>query len=264
VSLPFIDRRLRAVPAVALAVAWIASSRAAQAYRPFTGTDAEVAAPGDFELELGPVNWYSQGGSHYLIAPATVLNLGYLPGWELVADFQNYVGIDIPPGAPHDRLLDTDILTKVVLLPGVLQGAGRGPSIALEVGPLLPNVNGDDGFGASADLIVSERFGDTIFHVNSWFLLTRGDLHPDWFEGVIVEGNADARVRPVGEAFVEHEFVTNVTSISGLVGGIWRAREGLDLDVGLREAAVARQLVSEVRLGLTWTFAVWHTGVPPR
>src|SRR5580704_6200577 len=115
---------------VALAVIAVAPSAAA--YRPFDGTDADVAGLGDFELELGPVHWYSQGDSHYLLAPATVLNLGFLPRWELVIDFQNSVGIDPPPGEARDRLLDTDILTKTILLEGSLQGKGSGPSIAAE------------------------------------------------------------------------------------------------------------------------------------
>ena len=67
--------------AAATALATLANAPQAHAYRPFDGTDADVAELGTFELELGPVHWYSQGEAHYLIAPATVLNLGYAPGW---------------------------------------------------------------------------------------------------------------------------------------------------------------------------------------
>src|ERR1700722_7896999 len=42
-------------------------SAPAHAYRPFDGTDADVAETGDFELELGPAHWYSSAGSHYLL-----------------------------------------------------------------------------------------------------------------------------------------------------------------------------------------------------
>lgn len=236
----------------------VTAARNACAYRPFDGTDADVAEHGDFELELGPVHWYSQRDAHYLIAPATVLNLGYAPGWELVVDFQNFVGIDQPPGQARDQLLDTDILTKAVLVRGVLQDAGPWPSVAAEFGPLLPNVNGENGFGASLDVIASERWEGVTVHLNSWFELTRGDLHLDWFEGAIVEGNTDARVRPVSEWFVEHEFVAGVTTLSGLVGAIWRAKDGLDLDVGLREASIAGERATELRLGLTWTVGLWE------
>jgi hypothetical protein len=227
------------------------------AYRPFDGTDADVAELGHFELELGPVHWYSQRDAHYVIAPATVLNLGYAPGWELVVDFQNYVGIDVLPGQPRDQLLDTDILTKGVLIAGVLQDHGAGPSVAAEVGPLLPNVNGQESFGASCDVIVSERWRGLTAHVNSWFELTRGDLHFDWFEGIILEGDVDGSVRPVSEWYVERDFVTRGTTLSGLVGAIWRAHDDVDLDVGLREANVSGERATEVRLGLTWTIGVW-------
>jgi len=229
----------------------------ARAYRPFDGTDADVAELGTFELELGPVHWYSQSEGHYLIAPATVLNLGYAPGWEFVVDFQNFVGLERVPGVAQDRLLDTDVFTKAVLLPGSVQQVGPGPSVAMELGPLLPNVNGERGFGASCNVIVSERWRGLTVHLNTWFQLTRGDLHADWFEGVIVEGDVDRDVRPVSEWFVEHEFVAGVTTLSGLVGAIWRPWEGLDFDVGLRQASIGGERASEVRLGLTWTLGVW-------
>ena len=236
--------------------------KGALAYRPFDGTDADVADVGNFELELGPVGWYSQGAGHYLVAPATVLNLGIVRGVELVADFQNFVGLDPLPGEAKVRLLETDVLAKLLLVPGSLQGVGRGPSAAVELGPLLPNVNGEEGLGASCDVIVSQRWPGLIIHANNWIQLTRGTRHLDWFEGLIFEGSLEDAFRPVGEVFVEHEWVAGVTTWSGLVGGIWRAREGLDLDVGLREARIGDEAATEVRLGLTWTVGVWRAEEP--
>jgi hypothetical protein len=247
----------RLVLAVLVFAAPLAPSTA-WAYRPFDGTDADVAELGDFELEIGPVHWYSQENARYVIAPATVLNLGYLPGWELVVDFQNFVGIDLPPGLSREQLRDTDVLTKGVLLPGVLQGVGHGPSVAVELGPLLPEINGQKGVGASSNLLVSGRALGVTVHLNNWLQLTRERLHVDWFEGVIIEGNVDAPMRPVSEWFVEHEFVANITTFSGLVGGIWRARDGLDFDMGLREASIGGQRATEVRLGLTWSLGIWR------
>ena len=252
-------RRLTTISVAVLAVAWASPARA---YRPFDGTDADVADLGNFELELGPVNWYSLGAGHYLVAPATVLNLGFARGWELVTDFQNFVGIDPLPGEPRVRLLETDALLKLLVVPGSLQGAGPGPSAAVEFGPLLPEINGFDGLGASCDLILSQRWQGLIVHANNWIQLTRGTRHFDWFEGVILEGSLEDALRPVGELFVEHEWVAGLTTWSGLVGGIWRAREGLDLDVGLREARLGDRAVSEVRLGLTWTIGVWRPEQP--
>jgi hypothetical protein len=39
------------------------------------------------------------------------------------------------------------------------------------------------------------------------------------------------------------------------VGAIWRARDDLTFDVGLRYAHSGEDAVREVRLGLTWTFS---------
>jgi hypothetical protein len=249
----------RALLSCTFAAACTTWASTAAAYRPFDGTDADVADAGDFDLELGPVHWYSQRDSHYLLAPATVLNLGLVHGWELVADFDNYVGIDQPPGEARVRLLDTDVFVKTVLVEGSVQDQGPGPSVATELGPLLPDVNGDEGFGASLDVIVSQHWRPLTLHLNNWVELSRGDLRPDWFEGIIVEGDQSKIWRPVSEWFVEHDFGAKATTVSGLVGAIWRAREGLDLDVGLREADVAGQRATEIRLGLTWTLGVWQT-----
>jgi hypothetical protein len=245
------------------------TSSTAFAYRPFDGTDADVARFGDFELELGPVHYYSQADARYLIAPATVLNLGFAPSWEAVVDFQNFVGLQQVPGQARDRLLDTDVFAKTVFLQGSLQDAGPWPSIAAEFGPLLPNINDERGFGASCNIIVSARTDTLTVHANSWLELTRGSLHVDWFEGLILEGPFDAKVRPVGEFFVEHEWVANVTTLSGLLGAIWRTTDGLDLDAGVREARVGGQWATEVRAGLTWTLGLWRaprpgTDVPPQ
>ena len=65
-------------------------------------------------------------------------------------------------------------------------------------------------------------------------------------------------MRPVGELFVEHEFVAGVTTWSALAGAIWSARDGLDFDLGLREARVGGERATEVRLGLTWALGVWQ------
>jgi hypothetical protein len=244
---------------LATALSILTAAPSALAYRPFDGTDADVAELGTFELELGPVHWFSQGPADYLIAPATVLNLGIFPRWELVADFQNFVALGPAQAQPRDQLLDTDVFLKAVLFAGSLQGASVWPSVAVEFGPLLPNVNGENGYGASGNAIVSKRWPGLTVHANTWVELTRGALHLDWFEGIILEGSPDSPVRPVSELFVEHEWVAGVTTWSALIGGIWRARDGLDLDVGLREARIGEERASEVRMGLTWTLEVWRT-----
>ena len=48
----------------------------AWAYRPFDGTDAAVAEPGEMEIEFQPAGAKGSEGQKILIAPATVFNFG--------------------------------------------------------------------------------------------------------------------------------------------------------------------------------------------
>jgi hypothetical protein len=56
--------------------AYIGLLDTAFAYRPFDGTDAVVADPGEMEIELQPAGAKSSGGQKTLIAPAAVINYG--------------------------------------------------------------------------------------------------------------------------------------------------------------------------------------------
>src|ERR1700728_245146 len=86
---------------VLLAVATALMPRAAYAYRPFDGTDGDVAELGAFELELGPTHFYEQGGQKYVLAPATVLNFGIVKDTELVIDFEDYLAVGPLAGRPQ-------------------------------------------------------------------------------------------------------------------------------------------------------------------
>jgi hypothetical protein len=194
----------------AIASALLGQSEDAHAYRPFDGTDADVAGYGEFELELGPTHYYRENQRNFLIAPATVLNLGVFPGTELVVDFADYVALDaLAPGEPRVHTTDTDVLLKHVFREGILQDK-TGLSIAAEAGPLLPDINGTNAFGASLDVITSYRFPFGSFHWNEWGEYTRTHNF-SLFSGVILEGPHDWSVRPVAELFVEHEWSTSST-----------------------------------------------------
>lgn len=232
-----------------------ARPRDAWAYRPFDGTDADIAEHGEFELELGPSHYYREAARNYLIAPSTVLNLGIVPRGELVVDFQDYVALDaLPPGVARVHTTDTDVLFKYILREGTLQEK-TGPSIAAEVGPLLPDVNGAEAFGASLDVITSYQWSFGTLHWNEWGEYTRDH---DWslFTGVILEGPHAWTVRPVVELFLEHTFDVE-TTYSGLAGAIWTVADSLSLDGGVRAASIGGVPAEEVRLGFTWGFPVW-------
>jgi hypothetical protein len=159
-------RKAAAAIALPLLAIVLGHGRQALAYRPFDGTDADVARAGEFELELGPAHLYREAGTTYLIAPASMLNLGVADRVELVADFKNFVAASAPaPGGRRIRLRDTDLLAKAVLRQGCLQGKG-GPSLALEAGVLLPELGASTGLGSQADAIVSLGNDKVLVHFN--------------------------------------------------------------------------------------------------
>jgi hypothetical protein len=249
--------RVKAVVGFAAASAVVVASSTASAYRPFDGTDADVADVGEFELELGPAHYYATHGTHYVIAPATVLNLGLVKNVELVVDFKNFVGIDAVPGQSRVRVLDTDVFLKWVFRRGVLQDE-KGLSMAVEAGPLTPEIQGLDHFGAQALFIFSHRWSGGTVHFNEQGAYTRSG-NVDLFSSVILEGPHDQTIRPVMELFFEHEFGENVETYSALVGAIWAAAEGFDLDLALRAANEHGTSAGEVRLGFTWAVSLWDS-----
>lgn len=237
----------------ALAVAGF--STPAVAYRPFDGTDADVAAEGEFELELGPAQFLSQPDGHYVLAPATVLNFGVARAIELVVDFKQFVGVDRAPRQSRVRLLDTDVFVKAILKRGTLQG-DTGLSIAIEGGPLTPELGGKNGFGALANLITSYRWPAVTLHLNTSGALSR-EHNFDGFASLIAEGPRDWVVRPVSEVYVEAE-VNAGTSYSGLAGAIWQLSDAVAIDAGVRGASYPEGRAFELRFGLTWALAMWH------
>jgi hypothetical protein len=137
-------------------IAWVVAAFAfvpsrAEAYRPFDGTDADVAEAGVFELELGPVQYLRLGRRNYLIAPDLVLNLGIFEGTELVVDADEFVALGpVDSDVSRVSLLGDDVLVKHVFRDGTLQRK-TGVSVAAEGGLLTPEVNGSAGFGASLE-----------------------------------------------------------------------------------------------------------------
>jgi hypothetical protein len=114
-------------------------------------------------------------------------------------------------------------------------------------------VHGEHGSGLSAAGIVSQRTQTLTAHLNGALAITR-EHEPDAFLGVILEGPRAWRIRPVAEVFTERaRAAERVDSV--LVGAIWRAREDLSLDTGVRSARAGAAAVHELRLGLTWTFS---------
>jgi hypothetical protein len=223
----------------------------AWAYRPFDQTDAEVAPPHEVELELGPfaaVRTRQQTS----LAPGFVFNYGLWRRVELVVEDDNRIPIGQSDTSQASESAPA-ILLKSILREGALQEQ-TGPSVALEAGVLLPVLPHPDGLGASTALIVSERWPATTIHANLEIVLSR-DHHIDALGGAIVEGPITWRVRPVGEAYVEREGA-GATIVSALAGAIWQLRDNFSVDGAARAAREDAAAVLELRLGLTWAFAL--------
>jgi hypothetical protein len=222
------------------------------AYRPFDSTDADVAKAGDLEIELGPVQWLRENGKRFLQAPAVIANFGLERERELVIEGRHEVALDAGPDEHRSALVDNGIFIKQVLRRGVLQDEA-GLSVATEYGVLLPDVHREHGTGASVAGIVSQRGDAGTVHLNGVLSWTR-EHEPGLFLGAILEGPYSWPVRPVAEVSTD-QARGSARINSGLVGAIWRARDGLSFDVGLRYAKAGEDQIHELRLGLTWAFS---------
>jgi hypothetical protein len=247
-----------------LFAAWALSCVAphvASAYRPFDGTDADVAAFGEFELELAPIGYLRGPTENHLgesgntmVLSAVVANFGFAPGWEFVAQTRGLVNFGAR-GVKYRGFAidDSGVFVKHVFKDGTLQGK-PGVSIAVEMGFLLPQQSTDD-VGFSVDAIASYRWRNVTAHLDVQASLTEDD-HFDVFAGLILEGPDRWRVRPVAELFVEDELDAR-TQQSLLLGVIARVDALCSFDLAGR---VARQTESggpslglEARVGLTLT-----------
>lgn len=223
----------------------------ALAYRPFDSTDADVAAPGEFELELAPVGYFWEKRDRQLIAPAFVANFGFARDWEVVMEGRRLASVGAGPS--QSRFVDDQVSIKGILRRGSLQEE-PGPSIATELSVLLPEAHGTPAAGISGAAIVSQRFSWGTVHFNSKLALTR-DHDAELFFGAILEGPSTWKIRPVAEVFYERDFGSG-HEVSGLIGAIWQIRDNLALDLGYRHGWTDTAQSHEVRLGLTFSLQI--------
>jgi hypothetical protein len=247
---------------VGLALATFVAAFPARAYRPFDGTDADVAPSGEFELEIGPAYLAGRDRKSELALPALVLNQGLFPRWELVVDARNRVALHRDAEHPRVQLDDDDVQLKWVMREGSLQGK-TGPSVATEFGVLLPTTNEERNFGGLVDVIVSQKWSALALHWN-----LSGATRPGVREvgtSLIVEGPFH-RVRPVLEIFAARE-LSVASTVSALSGFIWRIGDDSAFDFGLRRGLAGDEPFTEVRLGLTWAtqvFGAAESSLPDR
>lgn len=94
-------------------------------------------------------------------------------------------------------------------------------------------------------------------------VVDRGELElaPVGYLNVILEGPERRGVRPVAEATFVRE-LGEASGLSGLVGLVWEARDGLAFDLAFRYAREDGVDVRELRAGLSWSFAGSWGGAP--
>jgi len=212
------------------------------------------------EIEFGPAGLLRIGADDFLVMPALIGNFGFADRWELVLEGKQHLLLgSVPPETSRWRIVDTALSVKTVACEGVLQDKA-GPSVAIEVGMLLPTVNDEPGVGAQGTAILSHRLGPVTAHFNAGLALSRSK-RLDVLGSVILEGPWTWPVRPVSEIFAQVEGGDEST-FSGLVGFIWPASEGLAFDGAFRLGRSAGQSLYEIRLGLTFSFSVQTEGRP--
>ncbi len=241
----------KAIAALAAAAVLACWHEAAQAYRPFDGTDAAVTETGEIEIELGPVEYLREGADRTLLAPDVKINYGFARGWE--ASLQGEIAHGPTAGIPGTSLVEAEALLKAVLREGSLQEK-PGPSIATEFGVLLPGVNDEHGTGAILTGAVSHRWDWGTAHFNAQIALTR-EQHADYFLDHILEGPHDWVVRPVFEIFYERD-IGQFRTRSAQIGAIWQVQDNIAVDFGVRGARVNDHTVGEIRAGITFAFGV--------
>jgi hypothetical protein len=236
---------------LALSAGLLLLASPAHALRPYDGTDADVAGPKEFELELGPVQYLREGGNKGLVAPAVIANWGIEHDREIVLEGKLKHLFSPEPGEHKTSVVDTALSLKQVHRRGSMQDEG-GVSAASECGWLLPTIHGGSGTGLACAAILSQRWTGGTVHLNGLFGRTR-DHEWNRFVGVIFEGPHEWTVRPVAEVFTEHDSGGGYTN-SALIGAIWRSREKLSFDFAIRSARTNGPSITEVRAGLTVAF----------
>jgi hypothetical protein len=229
-------------------------SQSAYALRPYEGTDASVAPAHEFELEFSPVGYAKSASGRTLVGPFAVANWGIAGDTEIVLEGRLERQQGGMPDGYRTRLGDTALSVKHLFRHGSLQD-GSGVSIAGECGVLLPEYHGSKGKGAVCTGVVSQKFGIATVHLNAALSRTR-EKEAGRFAGVIIEGGGeDAALRPVTEIYTARD--TGGSRVrSALVGMIWKHSEDLAFDAGIRKAREDGELVTEVRVGLTWAYAM--------
>ncbi len=237
-----------ALGAVTLLVAVIGWTPSASAYV-LDANDARTVAPGGLELEFQPAGWYQTFGAEgerYLIAPSVMVYAGLAEGWDLIVIGRGYLGID---GGDQTRysITDNGVYTRLLVREGSYAGDDTGPSIAIQLGVILPSWRDEQGAGASAALLVSQEWTQLDLHVNVQVDRRRSG-RPGMFATIALEGPLEWPVHGVVEAYVDVEDGSRELSVLGALSVA--PKERWTIGGGVRYFDVDGTRGIEVRLSL--------------
>jgi len=224
--------------------------RPASAFRPFDGTDARVAEPHLFELEMSPISYARVGNERSLIAPQMALNYGTGSGFEFSLEGESVMLMHPDPKGVSPQLEGAAFEFKKVLRQGVLQKK-KGPSIATEESIQFPS-RGQSHAGFGASLIVSQPLSSarTMLHFNAELARTP-EQQAERFVSAILEGPEAWPVRPVSE--LSWTRAGDETAVRGFLAGlIWQTRQGLTMDAAVKALDGGEEHGLELRTGFTW------------
>ncbi len=212
-----------------VAVVLLLPASTAWGYRPFVSTDAAVADPKEWEIELGYFNLERSSGKTTFIVPKVVLNYGVVRDLEVVGEFEV-----AKPSNEGAQLVDPGVFLKAVLKEGVLQQK-EGMGFAVEVGPLLPStVQGERRLGFEGIGVLSGRLAPFTYHLNAGGGVDRDKANPFAIWGAVVELPVFPNFRLVGEINGESA-KGQLPNNSSLVGFIWQPPSSKVLiDAGIR------------------------------
>ena len=220
-------------------------------YRPFVATDAAVVGPRELEIELGYFTLERADQKNTFTTPKLVLNYGLMRNLEVVGEFE----LEKPPGEDVE-LTDPALFLKAILKEGVLQQKD-GPSVAAEVGPLLPaTAVGERKFGFEGIGILSGARPPLTYHLNLGAGIDRAKADPFTIWGIIIELPLLSNLRLVGEVngeSTERESAHN----SGLLGVIWQLPlSPVLIDAGMRRGISGGAPDWQLTTGLTFAFSL--------
>ncbi len=213
----------------------------ADAYRPFTSTDADVVGQGEVEIEYG--HGLIRGDEKEFFAPELVVNFGLTNNLELVAESALALRDEAPTrGGFHPNrveFVDTGIFLKLLLLRGSLHGVRPlAPSLVFEGGLGVPAETGKDEVGFEGVGLASGRTSRFLYHLN--------------FGGIIEEGHPGVLWGGILELALRRDFSLRlVTEINGetirggkpenfaLAGFIWELPNGMTLDLAVANRNLA-------------------------